>query len=142
MNFSEWSVNIVAEAIVKSEPAPRFPVVLNKEPRLPHAIVGCKEAGTAGHAGECADKEGRQIFGWISGISGKPELISAIGIIALDFAGLPPDECRSSLDCVLAKGVGYSSVVLEGVIEVFQWNEPAIAKGLNIGKQNKRKSAG
>src|SRR5215831_6120587 len=136
VDLSEWGVNIIAEPVVDREPAPRFPVVLNIEARLPHAVIGGKEAGTAGHSGKRADKEGRQIFGWVPGISRKSELISAIGVIALDFTGLPPDERRSSLDCVLAKVIGDGPVVLEGVVEVFEWNKPAIAKGLNIGKQD------
>src|SRR5882672_5465089 len=105
VDFSEWSVNIVAEPVVEREPTPRFPIVLNKETRLPHAVIGSKEAGTACHTGKCADKESCKVFGWISRVSRKPELISAIGVIALDFAGLPPDESRSGLDRVLAKGV-------------------------------------
>src|SRR5580765_3621539 len=136
VDLSEWCVNIIAEPIVEREPTPRFPVVLNIKARLPHAVIGGKEAGTAGNAGKCADKEGRQVFGWVSGISRKSELISAIGVIALDFTGLPPDERCSSLDCVLAKVIGDSAVVLEGVVEVFEWNKPAVAKSLNIRKQN------
>src|SRR6185369_4715990 len=113
VDFRERSVDIVAEAVVESEPPPRFPVVLHIEAWLPHAVVRSKQAGAARYSGKCPDKKGRKVLGRIAGISWQAELVPAICIVALYFPGLAPDQRCSGLDRVLAKVVGHSSIVLE-----------------------------
>ncbi len=91
MNFSKRRVNIVTEAVIDSEPPHCSPVVLNVETWLPHPVIGGEQAGASGHPGKGADQECSQVLGGIATIFLESELIPAVGVVALDFAGLSPD---------------------------------------------------
>src|SRR5258708_8853977 len=145
VHLSEWCVYIVAEAVVDREPSLYVPVVLSKQAWLPHPVIWGKQDGTPGHSGKGDNQEWGQVACVLVGSSTiflEPKLIAAIGVIALDLAGLSPDQRGSGLDGVLAKSVGYGSVVLKGIVEVLQRDEPAISKGLYAGKLNEGKAGG
>src|SRR6266700_3013207 len=140
MDFGKRGVYVVTEAVVHREPPSQFPVVLSKKAWLPKPEIRGKKAGASGHTRKGANKEGGQVLGGVLTIFLKSELIPAISVVALDFAGLSSDQRSSRLDGVLAKVVGDGSVVLKGVIQVLERDKPAVSEALNVGKLNERKA--